>query len=263
VNRHVWVISSNQARITSIDVESARRNGPQPYIGRGSAAITRDGGTVWVASRGRRAVLGIAARSGKVTRHLDTPLPPTRVAAGKSGLWVVGRAAPGGPATLLHYDRDGQQPLGQAEFPDGIAAITLGAGYLWVAPERARRVMRVPPSGEPEHGGWLTAPASDLAFGEGYLWAGVTDGSVARIDPRRKLSRTRAAARRPAQLAVAGHHVFLAGNTEDVIVVIDPKTGRPVPRRLPVPGNPYGVAAGAGHVWVTGMAGNTLTRLDY
>jgi hypothetical protein len=30
-----------------------------------------------------------------------------------------------------------------------------------------------------------------------------------------------------------------------------------------VPGNPYAVAAGEGHVWVTGFANNTLTRIDY
>ena len=57
---------------------------------------------------GAAAVLGFSARSGSAIRYVDTPMPPTRVAAGRSGLWVVGREEPGGPAVLMRYDREGR-----------------------------------------------------------------------------------------------------------------------------------------------------------
>jgi hypothetical protein len=47
--------------------------------------------------------------------------------------------------------------------------------------------------------------------------------------------------------------VFVASNTDHTVVVIDPKTGRPVGDPLPVPPNPWAVAAGAGHVSVSGI----------
>jgi hypothetical protein len=45
--------------------------------------------------------------------------------------------------------------------------------------------------------------------------------------------------------------------------VLDPVTLQPVGRPLAVPLNPLAVAAGAGHVWVTGLGENTLTRIDH
>jgi hypothetical protein len=46
-------------------------------------------------------------------------------------------------------------------------------------------------------------------------------------------------------------------------VILDPKSGRPVGEPLPVPPNPWAVAAGEGHVWVSGLGASTLTRIDY
>ena len=74
---------------------------------------------------------------------------------------------------------------------------------------------------------------------------------------------TTAVAQGPAQLAVAGGRVFVASNTDHTVVVLNPKTVRRSGKPLQVPLNPYGVVAGAGHVWVTGLGKNTVTRLDY
>ena len=38
---------------------------------------------------------------------------------------------------------------------------------------------------------------------------------------------------------------------------------RPVGDPIPVPLNPWAVDAGAGHVWVSGLGANTLSRIDY
>jgi len=106
--------------------------------------------------------------------------------------------------------------------------------------------------------------ATDLAYGGGHLWASVSaDDSIARYDPRGNQTVTTADARRPAGLAVAQGRVFVASNTDHTVVVVDPETSRPVGDPLRVPPNPWAVAAGAGHVWVSGVGANTLSRIDY
>ena len=55
----------------------------------------------------------------------------------------------------------------------------------------------------------------------------------------------------------------MANNTGHTVVVIDPEALEPVGDPLAVPLNPWAVAAGAGHVWVSGLGDSTLTRIDY
>ena len=104
-----------------------------------------------------------------------------------------------------------------------------------------------------------------MTFGGGRLWACVGDAdNLVRIDPQTTGVVTMAGPRDPAGLAVAGGHVFVASNTRHRVAVLDPAR----PRRRPlaamrVPLNPYAMAAGAGHVWVTGIASDTLTRIAY
>jgi hypothetical protein len=259
----VWVISSHEGRIAAIDVESGAPRGRQQWIGHGATGIARDGDTIWVAGPPRGAVMGISARTGRMIRFLKVAVPPVRVAAGPTGLWVVSRAELVGPATLYRYDREGGQLIGQLDFPAGISAITLGGGHAWIAPRDEQRVVKVAPDLTNETAGWLTAPASELAYGAGYVWASVQpDDSVAQIDPRTNGTITTRVARHPEQLVVARHRVFVASSTDHRIVMLSPRTGDRV-GALRVPRNPYGVAAGEGHVWVTGLGKSTLTRLDF
>ena len=67
----------------------------------------------------------------------------------------------------------------------------------------------------------------------------------------------------PAELALAGGRVFVAGNTDHSVVVLDVDSGRPVGAPIPVGLNPTAVTVGAGHVWVAGMGDNSLTRIAY
>jgi DNA-binding beta-propeller fold protein YncE len=68
---------------------------------------------------------------------------------------------------------------------------------------------------------------------------------------------------RPAGLAVAGGRVFVASYTTQNVVVVDQESLKPVGDQISVPPNPLGVEAGAGHVWVSGLGANTLSRIDY
>ena len=44
---------------------------------------------------------------------------------------------------------------------------------------------------------------------------------------------------------------------------MDQETLKPVGDPITVPPNPWAVEAGAGHVWVSGIGANTLSRIDY
>ena len=265
VDGDAWVVSAGLDRLTCLDLAARKRCKPEPFVATGTSDIERDGDMVWVANQRHRQVVGVSTRTGSVIQRIRTTQRPMRVAAGPSGLWIVERELPEGPALLMHYDRDGTTWLGQSEFPAGIAALTYGGGYLWLALERKRRVLRIPRDGtEPEHGGWLNAPATELAYGAGYLWASVREeDAVARINPRTGITLTRAAANNPGQLAVARNRVFVASNLDDTVVVLDARTRKPVVDPLDVPANPHAVEAGDGHVWVAGLGANTLTRIDY
>ena len=103
-----------------------------------------------------------------------------------------------------------------------------------------------------------------MAYGAGYLWAdralaeprGADQSALARA------SVTSTAGHSPAGLAVAGGRVYVASTTDHTVVVIDPRTAQQTGRPLSVPFDPYAVAAGLGHVWVTSQAANSVSRLD-
>ena len=66
----------------------------------------------------------------------------------------------------------------------------------------------------------------------------------------------------PNGVAVAGGRVFVASRTDHSVIVFDPRTARQAGRALDVAVDPYAVAAGFGHVWVTGQGDNTVSRVD-
>ena len=205
------------------------------------------------------------ARSGHVEARIKPPLPPVRVVADRDGFWAVGRGTPPDtPDLLLHYDRATGQFDEPLAFYSGITAITLGGGALWLALTLKDRVVRLVPSTGEQRSVVLTGPATSLAYGLGHVWASQSDdNAVARVDPRLLQAVTTTVAQNPAQIAVAGGRVFVASNTDHRVVVLNPNDIRRKRTRLDVPLNPYGVVAGAGHVWVTGLGANTVTRLDY
>ena len=89
------------------------------------------------------------------------------------------------------------------------------------------------------------------------------DEAVARVDRDTSRTVTTDAAREPGQIAFARGRVYVADTIGHSVLILDPKHPRHEPESLPMPLNPYAVTPGAGHVWVSGLARNTLTRLDF
>jgi streptogramin lyase len=261
-NGDAWVISTHEREIARVDAATGSRSAHEQWIGRGPSAIAHDGQMIWIAARRRSALMGIDARTGRTREFTPMDVPPYRVAAGRSGVWVAARLEPDGPSELFRFDRNGEVLLYRRSFADGIAAITLGGGHLWIALQQQHRIVRIRPGSNPEHGAWLNGPAAELAYGAGHLWASVQpDDSVEKIHPRTENTVDSALVRRPEQLTVAHGRVWVASSTTDRVAVINPRTGERV-KWVEVPAHPYGVASGAGGIWVTSIGTGSLTRID-
>jgi DNA-binding beta-propeller fold protein YncE len=260
----LWVISATRGRVARISADTMRPHGTQPLIGRGAVSIAAYGDSVWVAITRQGRVVELDSRTGKVRRRLPVPVGPVLVAAGPSGLWVVGHGQGAAPDVLFRYDRAGRL-MGQAEVQDDVTALAVGGGTAWIAHAGVpRRILGYDAKLRVRHSTWPEGDVGSLAYGGGRVWASIPDDdSVARFDPRTGQIVISGAARSPAGLAVAGGSVFVASNTDHTLAVIDPDRPRRVELRLRLPLNPWAVTAGAGHVWVTGLGGNTLTRIDY
>ena len=102
-----------------------------------------------------------------------------------------------------------------------------------------------------------------MTFGKGSAGGAVPSVDAVTEVPRGRPSVTTDIGVQPAELALAGGRVFVAGNTDHSVVVLDVESGRPVGEPIPVGPNPMAVTAGAGHVWVAGMGDNSLTRIAY
>ena len=264
----VWVISHARERIARIDAETLERVRPEPRIaGRGAWSIAGDGDAVWVAVPRLGQVLRIDD-SARVTQRIATPLTPVAVAVDRSGLWITGRAErdeldPANPDYVYRYDRAGKL-LRSIAVPLEVAAIAPTPTGVWIAVNLQAKVLRYDARDDrPARSVRITAAAAELAFGGRSLWGSIQSiDAVVQVPPGRPSVST-AAARNPSELAVAGGRVFVASNTEHTVAVIDARTGRPAGEPLAVGLNPFAVAAGAGHVWVTGQGDNTVTRIDY
>jgi streptogramin lyase len=191
---------------------------------------------------------------------------PRGVAAGERDLWIAAVESPGRTTdTILRYDRSGRSRREERHVNRGVQALVADRGGLWFAEKNAPRIRHL------DTGTHkittvvrLDEPAYDVTFGEGYLWVTLeTNGMVVRIDPRTGDRTSIPAGQIPRQVVAIGGWVFVAVNGEHVVRVIDPKRAVVSGRPLPVGPNPFAMAAADGHVWVTGQAEDTVTRIDY
>ena len=261
VGGDIWVTSATRRRLARIGASSMRRHGTQPLIGRGAVSIAAHGDTVWVAISRQGSVTEIDSATGLVRRRLPIPVTPILVAAGADGLWVAGRRKGRAPDVLFHYDRAGRRLA--TDVPNDITALTVGGGFAWVAHDGVARLLGFDARLRVRHRAWLLSMAHELTYGDGRLWTSEpADDSLGRYDLRKGIAENLVAPR-PTGLAVAGGRVFVASNTTKTVVVVDQDTLEPVGDPISVPLNPWGVEAGAGHVWVSGLGENTLSRIDY
>ena len=154
--------------------------------------------------------------------------------------------------------------LGRVKVPYDITALEVGGGRAWIAHAGVPRILGYDGRMRARNRQWLTAEATELAYGDRRLWVSEpAAASLGRYDPRSGSIVESSVTPRPEGLAVAGGRVFVAGYTTQNLVVVDQESLEPVGDPIAVPHNPLAVEAGAGHVWVSGIGANTLSRIDY
>ena len=196
--------------------------------------------------------------------RLAVPYKPVVIAADRDGgVWVGVRPGGrrGGPDRLIHYDRSGHM-VAQGTVRDGLNAIAVGDGAVWVALTGRPRVARYDPSTARRL--WSAGTpgfAHHLVFAEGSVWAPCDDG-LARIDPADPAPPGR------------GRGPWAAGARGGPGLVFVAAAGRLAPRRarrpddaaahapLRMPLNPWAVTADSRHVWVTSVGEDAVTRVD-
>ena len=260
----LWVASARQPRLTRVDAATGRERALHPTVGNEVTAIVAFEDDVWVTVGQTHEVIELDGRSGKLGRHFKVDGKPVRLAVDATGLWVGTQAQGDGPGRLLHYDLAGHL-MQTITVNEGIGGLVAGDGAIWVIKARTDKLARLK-AGQTVLTDWaaLPAPAAAIAYDDGALWVTLDDeDAVARVAADGGNLRTAAAGHSPAQSVVAGGHLFVASRNDNTVVVLDPKTLKPVGEPIDVGFNPYAMAADERSVWVTGLGDNTLTRIDY
>jgi DNA-binding beta-propeller fold protein YncE len=262
----LWVTSWSEPRITLIDVHTGRERRFHPLVGLHSHVVLAAHGAIWVGLNPDAVVLRIDPSTGRITRRIPTTLPPLGLASGSGGLWILTGARASGPDTVLHYDAAGERLLGNIFLPHGAASIAVGGGSVWAGEAPEPYLLRLDTStGRFRRVNRLIGVAKTLAYGDGYLWAALKwANAVARVDPDRPSeSVPTGVGNRPHGLAIAGRRLFVACSTDHTVVTVDAHSARRVGRAMRVALGPFAMTADRRHVWVTGRAGNAVTRIDY
>jgi streptogramin lyase len=186
-------------------------------------ALAAGGAFVLIAAIAAAVLLLTGSGSGpKVSAPLPIGKPPLRIAAGSEKIWVLSEPE----ATLTRIDAETDEVIGAPlKMPPGVAAVAVGGGSVWVTDSTTGQLLRI----DDETGGVsqqirIGGHPGPLVYGGGRIWVADTNG---------------------------------AG-----ITAVNAKGGRVVRRDLPPHTAPLRLATGAGGLWVSNAAVDTVRRID-
>ena len=202
--------------------------------------------------------------TGRIEATVVLPSPrvinPGDVATGPGAVWVaVGgslyQVVPGLSARTVSH------PFATLPHGDLIGDVATTAGAVWVDDTAHGTVYRyAAASGKLEARVSVGQAAGLLAAGDGGLWVADPDTrTVSRISvARNRVDAVVTVPGPPAHLATSADGLWVTDGTDTVTVV---GTGGRI-RTVHVAGQPTGLAAYGGTVWVASTAAGTLTRID-
>jgi streptogramin lyase len=209
------------SQLLSVDMSTGRPSG-QPIRFRIIAGLRATAGAIWV-TNGNHAQYGrlfrVDPRRRRVSATLRVPGDPEGAVIERGLLWV----AASDTGNLFRVDQRSATLVGKP-IRAGKALLTLAAGSsrIWVGDTYAGAVVSVDPRTAAVVTTQKLPYVSDVAVGEGAVWATVD---------------------RPSEL-----------------VRLDPTSGRPIGRPLLVPGTASGLAIGFGSIWV--ITANGVVRVQ-
>jgi streptogramin lyase len=263
---HVWTGKFLDARLQTLDPATGDRTRPRPEIGVGLLGLAASGHDLWALAARDRQLVHLDARSG---RRIGAPIPlpgtSSAVAATKDAVYVAVTQPllDPGDQILVIDPRTGaiRQTI---ETRDGVRRLEVFRGRLWVLASNRAELIGIDLD-EPSHRRHVPLDSStsvDLAVGAGDLWVSLSDSDqLARIDPRGGKPSTFATGRGPAGIQVRKGIVWVANRAESTLTRIDIRRRRPVDPVIPVPQNPYDVAAYGDTIWVTSLTEGKIARV--
>ena len=222
------------------------------------SAITVAAKSLWVARNDTHVVERREPKTGAVIAAIAVPVRVLGMAGTDSAVWLASYE----DDTILRIDTGTNQVTLNQHLIHGPAAFAISQESVWVSRTRGAIVTRLDPvSGQPVADAATDARPFPLAVAAGSLWIRNEQGNtVTRIDE----STGQGQATIPVDpfygidgvdsMAVVDGKVWISGlNLQE----IDPVSNR-IARTLPITGRP--LAAGAGTLWVIGIAG-AITRI--
>jgi YVTN family beta-propeller protein len=238
------------------------------YLGQ-VALAARDG--VWIAQAGIRQpdLLRLDEDREGFEEHFTAGKDLTDLALSEADIWALDLGSWEGfgvtaGGTVERLDRETGRTVARIQVGRAPAAISIGAGSVWVTnnlddtlsridPRTNRVVATIPVGSEPV----------GLAVGYGSVWiASYGEDTLSRIDPgRNEVIRTIHVGRGPRGIAVGEDGVWVTNYRDDTAMRIDPHTARVV-ETIGVGAGPIDVEVGSGAVWVADMLDRSVSRIE-
>jgi streptogramin lyase len=260
--QRVWVISHGRQKVLTKDLVQTDRD--SYFIGYGASDIAADANDdVWITREIGRQLLRLDGRTGRRELTVPTPGRPRLLVAGRSRVWVAMQEDRESPAELVPYDPATGTWGTALPFQDGIAALTYGAGSVWVTTNKPGELVRITPDGDPKHVTWFGDEGSDLAYGAGQVWASVPARDAVVHGLERGSYRSENVDGQPAGIAVWHGVIFVARESVDRVDGYRLRGRWKRVYKIPVADTPHALAVGGGHLWVACIGEGALERIDW
>jgi hypothetical protein len=234
-------------------------------LGAGGAGVSR-ATSATVATDDTPVASGLA-----VAARVALPGQPVAVAAGEGAVWVLLEQG-----TVLRVDPDrhrvtGRVELGASAGGGPVGPLAVGAGAVWVGTREGTVTARVDPE-RLRVTAWLRGHVAVVAHGVLWSWCcprgdkamGFGRRDAGTLRPRPPLVVTDAAGRRqPVGRLAVGADAVWTQTPEDQRLWRVPLAGGPARAVVRVPGTGYGLAGGAGAVWVLSGTGDPGSERDW
>jgi streptogramin lyase len=187
------------------------------------------------------------------------------VAVGEGAVWVGRRAdkSTDPPSAVVKVDPHGG-PSKQILFgEEGISDIATGGDYVWVANRRRAKISRLAPRTGDRKSAAVGRGVHRVAYSNGHVWVtNYDDGTLTQntraLDNKADLPLD---VRGPQDVIASNGSLWVVSNLDDQVVRIDPETAERVGDPIDVGRNPFRIAAHGKRLWVTNLAGGSVTQL--
>jgi protein kinase-like protein len=258
-----WVASTGSPTLDRVPLAGhLRRRGP--HLGFGITDITDRRGELWVTVAAAHQVVRVRAATG---HQIGSPIAmigqPRAIDAGEGAVWVAEQSPYAD--NLVEIDPHTATVVGRMTVPEGINDIRAANGAVWVLGRHKPVLIKVSAASRQRV---VTLPmgrhAERLDVAAGFVWVtGYGDDEVTRVDPKGPKIVTTDVPGRPYGLHARDDGVWVACYGDQSVVRIDPHTGRIVGKPIRVGFNPVAVDVRGHSAWVTSVADDRLTRIDF